>query len=164
MYAATQAWAVAEYIHDCTKLGTRTLFATHYHEMTELAEQRIGIRNYRVAVQERAGDVVFLRKIVAGKADRSYGIHVAKLAGLPAAVIDRAQAVLAQLEQPEQARSACIQEQLPLTVDPLPQPHPIIEEVKQIDLFSMTPLDALNRLAELQRKIGTDHTSTPANQ
>ena len=141
------AWAVAEYIHDCTKLGTRTLFATHYHEMTELAEQRIGIRNYRVAVQERAGDVVFLRKIVAGKADRSYGIHVAKLAGLPAVVIDRAQAVLSQLEQPERARSGSTQRQLPLTVDPLPQPHPIIEEVKQIDLFSMTPLDALNRHA-----------------
>lgn len=150
------AWAVAEYIHDCTKLGTRTLFATHYHEMTQLEEQRTGIRNYRVAVQERAGDVVFLRKIVAGKADRSYGIHVAKLAGLPAAVIDRAQTILSQLEQPERSRSACIQEQLPLTVDPLPQPHPIIEEVKQIDLFSMTPLDALNRLAELQRKIGSD--------
>lgn len=157
------AWAVAEYIHDCTKLGTRTLFATHYHEMTQLEEQRAGIRNYRVAVQERDGDVVFLRKIVTGKADRSYGIHVAKLAGLPATVIDRAKAVLSQLEQPEQSRSCSIQEQLPLTVDPLPQPHPIIEEVKQIDLFSMTPLDALNRLAELQRMIGSDHHPSAAN-
>lgn len=157
------AWAVAEYIHDCTKLGTRTLFATHYHEMTQLEEQRPGIRNYRVAVQERDGDVVFLRKIVAGKADRSYGIHVAKLAGLPATVIHRAQAVLSQLEQPERSHSGSIQEELPLTVDPLPQPHPIIEEVKQIDLFSMTPLDALNRLAELQRMIGSDHSHSSAN-
>jgi len=155
------AWAVAEYIHDCTKLGTRTLFATHYHEMTKLAEQRAGIQNYRVAVQERAGDVVFLRKIVAGKADRSYGIHVAKLAGLPAVVIDRAQAVLSQLEQPERARSGSTQGQLPLTVDPLPQPHPIIEEVKQIDLFSMTPLDALNRLAELQKMAKQNESSSP---
>ena len=155
------AWAVAEYIHDCTKLGTRTLFATHYHEMTELEEQRAGIRNYRVAVQERAGDVVFLRKIVPGKADRSYGIHVAKLAGLPAAVIHRAQVVLAQLEQPERPRSSSPQEQLPLTIDPLPHPHPIIEEVKQIDLFSMTPLDALNRLAELQKMAKQNESHAP---
>ena len=145
------AWAIAEYIHDCTRLGARTLFATHYHEMTQLEHQRVGIKNYRVAVQERGDDVVFLRKIVAGKADRSYGIHVAKLAGLPTDVISRAQAVLSQLEEPESARAELIQEQLPLTSDPLPSPHPIIEEVKQIDLFSMTPLDALNRLAELQR-------------
>jgi DNA mismatch repair protein MutS len=124
--------------------------------MTQLEQQRTGIKNYRVAVQERGGDVVFLRKIVAGKADRSYGIHVAKLAGLPTDVISRAQAVLSQLEQPESARSELIQEQPPLTSEPLPQPHPIIEEVKQIDQFSMTPLDALNRLAELQRMVRSD--------
>jgi len=146
------AWAIAEHIHDRARLGARTLFATHYHEMTQLEQQRTGIKNYRVAVQESGGDVVFLRKIVAGKADRSYGIHVAKLAGLPIDVIRRAQAVLSQLEQPE-TRSDLIQEQLPLTSEPLPHPHPIIEEVKQIDLFSMTPLDALNRLAELQRMV-----------
>jgi DNA mismatch repair protein MutS len=146
------AWAIAEHIHDRARLGARTLFATHYHEMTQLEQQRTGVKNYRVAVQERGGDVVFLRKIVAGKADRSYGIHVAKLAGLPPDVISRAQAVLSQLEQPE-TRSELIQEQSPSESDPLPQPHPIIEEVKQIDLFSMTPLDALNRLAELQRMV-----------
>lgn len=121
--------------------------------MTQLEQQREGIRNYRVAVQERDGEVVFLRKIVAGGADRSYGIHVAKLAGLPAGVIDRAQVVLAQLEQPESTLTGPIQEQPKRTSQPLPQPHPIIEEVKQIDLFSMTPLDALNRLAELQRLV-----------
>jgi DNA mismatch repair protein MutS len=151
------AWAIAEHIHDRARLGARTLFATHYHEMTQLEHQRTGIKNYRVAVQERGGDVVFLRKIVAGKADRSYGIHVAKLAGLPGDVILRAQAVLAQLEQPELARTGLIQEQpLSTSSDSLPQPHPIIEEVKQIDLFSMTPLDALNRLAELQRMVRPD--------
>ena len=154
------AWAIAEYIHDCARLGARTLFATHYHEMTQLEEQRLGIKNYRVAVQEQDGDVVFLRKIVAGRADRSYGIHVAKLAGLPSAVIDRAEAVLSQLEEPERSRSGFIQEQLPLTADPLPQPHPMIEEIKQIDLFSMTPLDALNRLAELQRMVRQDHNGS----
>ncbi len=151
------AWAIAEHIHDRARLGARTLFATHYHEMTQLEQQRAGIKNYRVAVQESGGDVVFLRKIVAGKADRSYGIHVAKLAGLPIDVIRRAQAVLSQLEQPE-TRSDLIQEQLPLTSEPLPHPHPIIEEVKQIDLFSMTPLDALNRLAELQRMVKSDNS------
>ncbi|HEX6728074.1 MAG TPA: DNA mismatch repair protein MutS, partial [Nitrospira sp.] len=150
------AWAIAEHIQDRARLGARTLFATHYHEMTQLEQQRTGIKNYRVAVQERGEDVVFLRKIVAGKADRSYGIHVAKLAGLPADVIRRAQAVLSQLEQPESARSELLQEQPPLTYDSLPLPHPIIEEVKQIDLFSMTPLDALNRLAELQRMVKSE--------
>src|SRR4029079_6845555 len=93
------AWAIAEYIHDQQYLGARTLFATHYHEMTQLESLRDGIRNYRVAVQERDGDVVFLRKIVPGGADRSYGIHVAKLAGLPSLVITRAQEVLRQLER-----------------------------------------------------------------
>ena len=157
------AWAIAEHIHDRARLGARTLFATHYHEMTQLEQQRTGIKNYRVAVQERGGDVVLLRKIVAGKADRSYGIHVAKLAGLPTEVISRAQSVLSQLEQPESSRSELIQEQLPLTSEPLPQPHPIIEEVKQIDLFSMTPLDALNRLAELQRMVRSD-SNTPSDR
>lgn len=147
------AWAVAEYIHDRTHLGARTLFATHYHEMTQLEAQRDGIRNYRVAVQERDGEVLFLRKIVAGGADRSYGIHVAKLAGLPAEVIARAQVVLSQLEQPESTVTGQTREQGDRISQPLPLPHPVIEEVKQIDLFSLTPLDALNRLAELQRLV-----------
>src|SRR5574342_1216443 len=147
------AWAIAEYIHDRQCLGARTLFATHYHEMTQLETLREGIKNYRVAVQERDGDVVFLRKIVPGGADRSYGIHVAKLAGLPQSVIDRAQQVLAQLEQTDSATAtpAPSSAQDPGTRS-LPQPHPILDEVRQIDLFSMTPLDALNRLADLQRR------------
>jgi DNA mismatch repair protein MutS len=124
--------------------------------MTQLEGLREGIRNYCVAVQERDGDVVFLRKIVLGGADRSYGIHVAKLAGLPPTVIARAQQVLAQLEQPDttvEGTTASSSEKEPSRAS-LPQPHPIIEEMKQIDLFSMTPLDALNRLADLQRRIG----------
>ena len=142
------AWAIAEYIHDRQRLGARTLFATHYHEMTQLETLRTGIRNYRVAVQERDGDVVFLRKIVPGGADRSYGIHVAKLAGLPAPVINRAQEVLDQLEQ----GNADVKSAEDASRAPLPQPHPLIDEVRQIDLFSLTPLDALNRLADLQRR------------
>jgi DNA mismatch repair protein MutS len=142
------AWAIAEYIHDRQHLGARTLFATHYHEMTQLESLRDGIRNYRVAVQERDGDVLFLRKIVPGGADRSYGIHVAKLAGLPAIVINRAQEVLAQLEQ----SNADLKPEEDPRRDTLPQPHPLIDEVRQIDLFSLTPLDALNRLADLQKR------------
>jgi DNA mismatch repair protein MutS len=150
------AWAVAEHIHDRTQLGARTLFATHYHEMTQLAEQRDGIKNYRVAVQEQDGEVVFLRKIVAGGADRSYGIHVAKLAGLPPSVTTRALEVLAQLEPSESTVKAPLLEPHDTVTKSLPVPHPIIEEVKQIDLFAMTPLDALNRLAELQRMVQPD--------
>jgi DNA mismatch repair protein MutS len=152
------AWAVAEHIHDRTRIGARTLFATHYHEMAQLERQRAGIKNYRVAVHERDGEIVFLRKIVAGGADRSYGIHVAKLAGIPDCVIERAGAVLAQLEQPESSLGLPVIDQLQRSAPSpaLPQPHPLIEEVKQIDLFSMTPLDALNRLAELQRKVRSD--------
>jgi DNA mismatch repair protein MutS len=148
------AWAVAEYIHDPRRLGARTLFATHYHEMTQLANQREGVRNYRVDVQERDGDVLFLRKIVAGGADRSYGIHVAKLAGLPSVVIDRAREVLAQLEHPTATvgEMSAVAQASP-EAGLLPQPHPIVEEVRQMDLFSMTPLDALNRLVDLQRRL-----------
>ena len=102
-------------------------------------------------MKERDGDVVFLRKIIAGGADKSYGIHVAKLAGLPPTVLTRAHEVLAQLETPESTSSPIAEAPLPAIAESLPQPHAIIEEVRQIDLFSMTPLDALNRLAELQR-------------
>ena len=153
------AWAVAEYIQDRRHLGARTLFATHYHEMTQLAGLRDGIKNYSVAVREQDGHVLFLRKILEGGADRSYGIYVAKLAGLPGAVIDRAQQVLAQLEQPDSGNSPGRSQDSSQPShrahreEATPAPHPIIEEVKQMDLFSMTPLDALNRLAELQRRL-----------
>jgi DNA mismatch repair protein MutS len=151
------AWAVAEYIQDRSHVGARTMFATHYHEMTELANRHEGVKNYTVAVKEQNEDVLFLRKIVEGGADRSYGIHVARLAGLPAPVIDRAREVLAQLElsSTQQAQPGPQSSVLSTaSSDPtLPAPHPIIEEVRQIDLFSMTPLEAMNRLAEMQRRL-----------
>lgn len=149
------AWAVAEYIQDRGHVGARTMFATHYHEMTELARTHDGVKNYTVAVKEQNEDVLFLRKIVEGGADRSYGIHVARLAGLPAPVLNRAREVLAQLEQ----ASASVQSSQQTSFGDsspnpaLPPPHPIIEEVRQIDLFSMTPLEAMNRLADLQRRL-----------
>ncbi len=147
------AWAVAEYIQDRGHVGARTMFATHYHEMTELANRHDGVKNYTVAVKERDEEVLFLRKIVEGGADRSYGIHVARLAGLPPAVINRAKEVLAQLEQAETDAPQASAGVTPCPDPSLPAPHPLIEEVRQIDLFSMTPLEAMNRLAELQRRL-----------
>ena len=148
------AWAIAEYIQDPHRLGARTLFATHYHEMTQLEGLREGITNYCVAVQERDGEVLFLRRIIPGGADRSYGIHVAQLAGLPDLVIHRAKAVLAQLESSTSSSRPVADTQQSLEFDAtLPTPHPMLEEVRQMDLFSMTPLDALNRLAALQQRL-----------
>jgi len=145
------AWSIAEYIQDRRNLGSRTLFATHYHEMTDLENHRQGIKNYTIAVKELQDEIVFLRKIVPGKADRSYGIHVAHLAGIPRTIIKRAEEVLIQLEQ-----SGGSQENLAgnnTINENLPSPHPIIEEMKQMDLFTMTPLDAMNRLADLQQRL-----------
>jgi DNA mismatch repair protein MutS len=93
------AWSVAEYLHD--KIKARALFATHYHELTKLAEQRGGVCNWNVAVREWNEQIIFLRKIVPGGADKSYGIQVARLAGLPREILDRAKDILAQLEKPE---------------------------------------------------------------
>ncbi|HIC92858.1 MAG TPA: DNA mismatch repair protein MutS, partial [Anaerolineae bacterium] len=151
------AWAVVEYIHNHPKLRAKTLFATHYHELTELAEVLPRVRNYNVAVAEEGDRVVFLHKIVPGSADKSYGIHVAQLAGLPRTVIHRAEEILEELEKgsyraPVRPRRVAEVRQLPL----FPEASPIIEELKKLDLESMTPLEALNKLYELQRKVKGD--------
>ena len=142
---------------DRVALGARTLFATHYHEMTQLEAEREGIKNYTVLVQEKGQDVLFLRKIIRGKADRSYGIQVAKLAGIPSSVLHRARNILEQLEQdhtnPDLSESAVQENLLFPEAPPSPQPHIILEEVKQMDLFSMTPLEALNRLADFKTRL-----------
>ena len=151
------AWALVEYILDRGNLGSRTLFATHYHEMTQLESQREGIKNYTVLVKEKGQDVLFLRKIILGKADRSYGIQVAKLAGIPSPILKRAKNILGQLEQEQSSPNVSNtnqQETLPFPAEELtPHPHVILEEVKQIDLFSMTPLEALNRLADFKARL-----------
>jgi DNA mismatch repair protein MutS len=149
------AWALAEYILDRGYLGARTLFATHYHEMTQLETLREGIKNYTVLVQEKGQDVLFLRKIIQGKADRSYGIQVAKLAGIPKPVLDRAKNILFQLEQDTSSTNMSLSDEPvnPLTEHSSPKPHVILEEVKQMDLFSMTPLEALNRLADFKARL-----------
>ena len=151
------AWALVEYILDRGNLGARTLFATHYHEMTQLETQREGIKNYTVLVQEKGQDVLFLRKIIPGKADRSYGIQVAKLAGIPSTVLQRATNILDQLEQDQATPNVTFSDSNEDTSSPTnqlsPHPHIILEEVKQIDLFSMTPLEALNRLADFKARL-----------
>ncbi len=150
------AWAVVEHIHNHPRLRAKTLFATHYHELTELAEVLPRVRNYNVAVAEHGDKVVFLRKIVPGGADRSYGIHVAELAGLPKAVIRRAGEILEELEKgasraPRRMPGKEGTEQLLLFTM---GPHPVLEELEKLDLTTMSPLEALNKLYELQKALG----------
>jgi len=149
------AWAMVEYIHSHPELKAYTLFATHYHELTQLAELLPGVRNYNVAVSESDGKVVFLHKIVPGGADRSYGIHVAQIAGLPKPVIQRADEILKQLEtssgttleQPETAK-----QQLTL----FPENNPLLEAFKDLDINSLTPIEALNLLYDWKRRYFSD--------
>jgi DNA mismatch repair protein MutS len=151
------AWAAIEFIHARTR--SKTLFATHYHELTELADRLSGVKNYRVSVKENAGGIVFLRKVESGAADRSYGIEVAKLAGLPAEVIDRAREVLAEHETAEQAVTAHLEsgesetaERVQLTMfTPLSQK--IVDRLREADVNRMTPLEAMNLLSELKKQI-----------
>ncbi|WP_299024346.1 DNA mismatch repair protein MutS [uncultured Thermanaerothrix sp.] len=145
------AWAVVEYLHNHPRLRPRTLFATHYHELTQLADLLPGVRNYNVAVTEAENRVVFLHKIVPGGADRSYGIHVAQLAGLPRPVIQRASEILEQLERTS-GRAITLKPALPQQLALFPETNPLLEELKALDLNVLTPLEALNKLYEWQRK------------
>jgi DNA mismatch repair protein MutS len=145
------AWAVIEYIHNHPQLNSKTLFATHYHELTQLADLLPGIRNYNVAVTEVGENVVFLHKIIPGGADRSYGIHVAQLAGMPQPVIKRAGEIMTELEEtsgsaikldPNTAKQAAL----------FPETSPLLLELKQMDVNSLSPIEALNKLFEWQKK------------
>jgi DNA mismatch repair protein MutS len=148
------AWAVVEYIHNHPGLRAKTLFATHYHELTDLAERLPHVVNFNVAVAEQGDTVAFLHKIVPGAADRSYGVHVAQLAGLPRPVVTRAQEILADLEASGAAgprRSSLGQPvlfQLPL----FSAEDPVIAELKVLDVNALSPLAALNKLYELQQR------------
>jgi len=158
------AHAVAEYIHSHPRLGAKTLFATHYHELVKLAGYLPRVKNCNVAVTEEGGRVVFLRKVIPGGADRSYGIHVAQLAGLPKSVLRRAEEVLAQLENGHNQQMAKTRPgrwgQISQTV--AQQMHlfgrrpPVIDELRQLDLDTLSPLEALNKLYELRRKAEED--------
>jgi len=148
------AWAVTEHLHD--RVGCKTMFATHYHELMQLPERLQHARNYNVAVRETGDTVIFLHRLEPGGTDRSYGIHVAQLAGLPDGVVRRAREILGTLEgehrvvpgQPEAPRDPG---QLPLFTEVAP-PDPMVEELRLIDVNALTPIEALNRLADLKRR------------
>jgi DNA mismatch repair protein MutS len=156
------AWAVVEHLHDHPLLRPRTLFATHYHELTELALTKERVKNHNVAVKEWGGEIIFLRKVVEGGANRSYGIQVARLAGIPAKVIERAREVLSNLERGEfdsmgmpkiaKSKVASSKPRLPVQPSLFSQPDPIRSELKKIDPERLTPLEALNVLNELKKK------------
>ena len=164
------AWAVIEHISNTKLLGAKTLFATHYHELTELEGKIPGVNNYCIAVKERGDDIVFLRKIVKGGADKSYGIQVAKLAGVPDSVLDRAKELVDELVHTDitstfkdlagnsrKTKPKAVHydevdlEQISLfdTV----QDQDIIEELKNLDITMLTPMDAMNTLYRLQNKL-----------
>jgi len=160
------AWAVTEFLHDISPFRPRTLFATHYHELTELALTRVRIKNFHVAVKEWNDRVIFLRKLVEGATSRSYGIQVARLAGLPAEVIDRAKEVLNNLEQGEftdggipklalsrKKKISWDSRQMNLFQTP---PDPLREALRKVDPDHLTPLDALNILSDLKTRFGSE--------
>ena len=145
------AWGIIEYIHNHPQLRAKTLFATHYHELTQLADLLPGIRNYNVAVSEADNKVLFLHKIIAGGADRSYGIHVAQLAGLPAPVIGRANEIMAELEKTS-GRAVRINPQAAQQAALFPETSPLLDELKELDINALSPIEALNRLFEWQKR------------
>src|SRR4030042_221254 len=157
------AWAVAEYLHDHSSFRPKTLFATHYHELTELVLTKERVKNYNMAGKEWGGEIIFLRKIVEGGTNRSYGIQVARLAGLPQRVIDRAKEILSNLEKGE--LDAMGMPKIATTKIPTSKPNPpwhaslfsipdpIRSELKKIKPDQLTPLEALNILDELKKKV-----------
>jgi DNA mismatch repair protein MutS len=155
------AWAVAEHLAANSRARPKTLFATHYHELTDLADSLPGVANYHVSVREWHDDIVFLRKVLEGRSDRSYGIQVARLAGLPAAVVARARDILGGLERDElsrggrpslHTRSDAPQQQLGLFQAATPPEEHLIRRLREVDVNQMTPLAALQLLAELKRE------------
>ena len=157
------AWAVAEYLASGSRARPKTIFATHYHELTDLADALPNVANFHVVVREWQDDIVFLRKVVPGRSDRSYGIQVARLAGLPAAVVTRAREILNGLERDELTRggrpslSASAGDgtrQLGLFQAPPVADDPVLLRLKALDVDTITPLQALSLLAELKREAG----------
>ena len=154
------AWAVTEYIAKKKNIGAKTLFATHYHELSELEGRLDGIKNYCITVKEHGDDVIFLRKIMRGSADKSFGIAVAHLAGIPKPVLERAKEILATLEEADISKSGVVltggkakpakAEQTLMFVSSNTQD--IIQKLKAVDINTLTPLSALNILCELREQ------------
>jgi len=160
------AWAICEYLAS-GNLRPRTLFATHYHELTQLEEHFSGIKNYNITVRESRDGIVFLRKVVRGGSDRSYGIHVARLAGIPKAVTERAEVILKILESENTEATQIIEgksgkgrakkaAEEPTLFDLSQKNHPLLEELKVLSLDGLTPLQALNKIAEWKEKLESD--------
>lgn len=149
------AWAVSEHLYDQSKVGAKTLFATHYHQLTELAESLEGVKNYSMAVREQGSEVVFLRKVVPGKASKSYGIQVARLAGVPKEVVFRAEQVLSGIEEENvlEVRAGRKSQRQTLLMTPEDETA-IVEELRKLDLSKMTPMDAYIKLNEIKKKLG----------
>ncbi|MCZ7393605.1 MAG: DNA mismatch repair protein MutS [Candidatus Methanoperedens sp.] len=150
------AKAVVEFIHNKDRVGVRSLFATHYHQLTALEGTLKRMKNYHIAVKEEGNDLVFLRKIIPGATDKSYGIHVARLAGVPLKVTQRAKEILKEVENGSAIRGmgSARYTQLVLFEPEAQKDSPLIEELKKLNVDAMTPLEALNALAELRRKAG----------
>ncbi|MDZ4159341.1 MAG: DNA mismatch repair protein MutS [Anaerolineaceae bacterium] len=145
------AWAVVEYIHNHPNLRARTLFATHYHELTQLSDLLPGVRNYNVAVTESEGKVVFLHTIVPGGADRSYGIHVAQLAGLPRSIILRAAEIMHLLES-SSGKTTRLDPNTPQQIALFPETNPLLDALTSLDVNALSPIEALNKLYEWQQR------------
>jgi DNA mismatch repair protein MutS len=145
------AQAVVEHLHESARLGCRTIFATHYHELTALAERLPRVRNERVEVLDEGETVRFLHRVVPGGADRSYGIHVAALAGLPSQVIARARDVLTELERQKPLEPAEVQLGLPIEL----APDPLRRELEELEPDSLSPLEALQKLYELRARLNS---------
>jgi len=155
------AWAVAEFIHNHPELGTKTLFATHYHELVDLADILPRVKNFNVAVAEEGDKVIFLHKIIPGGTDRSYGIHVAQLAGLPRSVIIRAQEVLAELESHAAKKAKVPRRKASLQIPLFPKDSLLADEIARLDIDSMSPLEAITKLYELKRMAQENKGSPP---
>ena len=166
------AWSVIEYISNVRTLGAKTLFATHYHELTELEGAISGVNNYCIAVKEKGDDIVFLRKIVKGGADKSYGIQVAKLAGVPDLVIERAKEIVEELSDEDvtaKVSEIAVRERnekkkpkakkydevdiAQMSLFDTVKDDDVLEELKSLDVGNMTPIDALNTIYRLQNKL-----------
>ena len=157
------AWAIVEYIHEHPTASARTLFATHYHELNEMARSFPRIRNFNVSVRESGNRVIFLRKLVSGGSEHSFGIHVARMAGMPRSIVERSGEILARLERggaqakpvvvdvPKSAKGQAYQLSFFQLDDPVLSQ--VRDEICNLDLNNLTPLEALNKLSEIKRII-----------
>jgi len=145
------AWAMVEHIHNHPQLRARTLFATHYHELTQLADLLPGVRNYNVAVTEADNQVVFLHRIIPGGADKSYGIHVAQLAGMPKSVIERARDIMGLLEK-SSGRAVSVDDHEAQQIALFPETNPLLADLQDLDVDELSPIEALNKLFEWRQR------------